>query len=607
MRSVMREQQQMQLGFAADAAQLTQALSSFMVGVKQEMLEQRAAVQASALAIKELKDGSAGYVDVTSALARRQCAVLRDALAMHARVTALATLACTGLSTTASDPPDGEAQLRSVEYQRRDSDHGTGEKDNSGTTGEGAIALDALTSRPSEGQRTGGKVGERGALHDRERGAQPLAGKTGGASGADDDRMSASRAHTRGSGTHQAVGEGKHGSMPRLENGPSERYEANALCGALGGILCVDSMSTPLSTVKFWESTRALSQTRRNGRAKFAESSRCAFTRMIRVMLVVLALLVGRCDAVGSAAACCATVDLRYDGMGTLKCYDTVELQCYGARQGSWSMLPVGTTVQLSTSCKNIGDAFWKCVRGWGATPDPTPEPGGDLQYEPEPSPRWDSPDPQAQSRIPASSNTEVYRRKGGGPLAGVQAPRLRRLPRTKRMAGMKHGVLANFSSGWRRRRHRWHISRKAWKRRMRALRGNTVAETFNVTLWNAREFHADACPARETSRAKALWIMRRLQEEDVDVCFLLEVMGSQEAFTAETFGLRAMAKKIGYVVRWMVGEGGSQREQRQSGESFTNGIAVLVKQATCTIERHVRLEERVMRVWIKGRGTQVA
>ena len=141
----------------------------------------------------------------------------------------------------------------------------------------------------------------------------------------------------------------------------------------------------------------------------------------------------------------------------------------------------------------------------------------------------------------------------------------------------------------------------------MRALRGNTVAETFNVTLWNAREFHADACPARETSRAKALWIMRRLQEEDVDVCFLLEVMGSQEAFTAETFGLRAMAKKIGYVVRWMVGEGGSQREQRQSGESFTNGIAVLVKQATCTIERHVRLEERVMRVWIKGRGTQVA
>ena len=107
----------------------------------------------------------------------------------------------------------------------------------------------------------------------------------------------------------------------------------------------------------------------------------------------------------------------------------------------------------------------------------------------------------------------------------------------------MGHGVFADVGSGLRRRRHRWHISRKAWKRRMRALRGNTVAEMFNVTLWNAREFHADACPAREASRAKALWIMRRLQEEDVDVCFLLEVMGSQEAFTAGTFGLRAMAK----------------------------------------------------------------
>lgn len=69
----------------------------------------------------------------------------------------------------------------------------------------------------------------------------------------------------------------------------------------------------------------------------------------------------------------------------------------------------------------------------------------------------------------------------------------------------------------------------------MRALRGNTVADMFNVAIWNAREFHADACPTREASRAKMLWILRRLQDEDVDVCFLLEVMGSQEAFTAHT------------------------------------------------------------------------
>ena len=94
----------------------------------------------------------------------------------------------------------------------------------------------------------------------------------------------------------------------------------------------------------------------------------------------------------------------------------------------------------------------------------------------------------------------------------------------------------------------------------MRSLRGNTVAGMFHVALWNAREFHADANPSREASRKKMLWILRRLQDEDVDVCFLLEVMGSQEAFTAETHGLRALAGKIGYNVRWMVGEGGSQR-----------------------------------------------
>ena len=71
----------------------------------------------------------------------------------------------------------------------------------------------------------------------------------------------------------------------------------------------------------------------------------------------------------------------------------------------------------------------------------------------------------------------------------------------------------------------------------------------------------------------------------------------------SKKYGLRALAKKIGYAVRWIVGEGGSQREQRQSNDSFTNGIAVLAKHATCSIERHVRLEERVLGVWIRGRA----
>ena len=379
MRSVMREQQQMQLGFAADAAQLTQALSSFMVGVKQEMLEQRAAVQASALAIKELKDGSAGYVDVTSALARRQCAVLRDALTMHARVTALATLARTGLLTTASDPLDGEVQLRSVEYQRGDGDHGTGEEDNSsgssgaGTAGNGVIALDAPTSRPCEGRVTGGEIGERGAAHDREREAQPFAGETGGTSGADTDRMNASSVNTRGPVTLQAAGKGKDGSMPRrLEHGPSERYEVNALCGALGGILCVESMSTPLSMVKFRETMGVLSSTRRNGRAKFAASSRRSFTSVIHAAWTVFALLLpaSRCDASGAIARCCTTLDIRYEDTLGMQCYDTAELRCYGTRQGPW-LRHEGIKAQLSPRCADVEPSFWSCTQSLGAVLDP--------------------------------------------------------------------------------------------------------------------------------------------------------------------------------------------------------------------------------------------
>ena len=601
MQQVMQQQQQMQLGFTAEAAQLTQALHAFMGDVKREMLVQRAQ-------IKELKDGSAGYVEAALALARRQSAVLREAMAMHARVTALVTLARAGLPTAAIDEaPDFGVHCGDDLLLGRDQEDGTISGIRAGGCEHAAHVTDHDVERDSTGPvgraTANNRIGEvRGATRDRACG-EPL--------------VAQGRKGTCciGEGRSSAPGLGGSKVWPRVSDvAESQRHTASM--GALddiplGGVLCVESMSMsiPLPTIKTRDATMALGTAHRDGHVKFgnAASSRRAFTR-IHAMLVVLALLVDRCDAYGSTTTCCATVDLRWTlDDGTLKCYDTVALQCYGARQGSWLMHTVGTMTQLSTSCKDIGDAFWNCVRGRGAMPEPTPEPDVHRQYEPEPepSPRWDSPNQQVPPRIRARPNTDSNGRRGGGPLACVWAPRLQRSPRPRWTAGMAHGIFADSGSSLRRRRHRWHISRKAWKRRMRALRGNTVAEMFNVALWNAREFHADACPAREASRAKALWIMRRLQEEDVDVCFLLEVMGSQEAFTAGTFGLRAMAKKIGYVVRWMVGEGGSQREQRQSGESFTNGIAVLVKQATCTIERHARLEERVLGVWIKGRGTK--
>ena len=369
----------------------------------------------------------------------------------------------------------------------------------------------------------------------------------------------------------------------------------------LGGILCVESLSMiqpRQNSVKTRESSRA----RRDGQGKFGDAAISRpFTRALHVTILALALLVPQCDA--SAARCCTTLDIRRDDAGAIRCYDTAVLQCYGARQDPGNMQMVKMAHRL-TGCEDGGHTFWSCVQALGDRFEPTPSPvaAQQLEPEPEPSPRWDGPSRQAQSRVEMGPDPETHGRQGGGPIETVRMPRSQRAPKPRWTVSRMHSVPANLDS-IRRRRLRWHISRKKWKRRMRALRGNTVVEMFNVVLWNARELHAEAGPTREASRAKMQWIMRRLQEEDVDVCFLLEVMGSQEAFTAETYGLRALAKKIGYVARWIVGEGGSQREQLQSGDSFTNGIAVLVKQATCSIERYIRLEERVLGVWIRGRA----
>ena len=68
-------------------------------------------------------------------------------------------------------------------------------------------------------------------------------------------------------------------------------------------------------------------------------------------------------------------------------------------------------------------------------------------------------------------------------------------------------------------------------------------------------------------------WLMQRLEAEQPDACFVLEMMGGQEAFTAGLNGLRARAKKAGYLVRWLVGEGGSGREKRQGDDTYTNGM----------------------------------
>ena len=607
MQEVIRQQQEMQLSFTAQAGTLTQTLSAFMTAVRQEMLEQKNAMQESSLAIKELRESKEGYVG--SALALWQRRVLREGYVLHKRVTAFATVSRAGLtdSEVHETPPtrdvagrgtvSGESQATGRYGMARDvpididgSQDSCGGRavahEESSATGAAIIAVRASDA-------AGDMIGERGVACDRDRGVQPVAERPKGAHGADDGHTS-----MLGIGVWDSMTE--DGRVPCRPNYTASRK-------ALGGILCVESSSISLTTVNFRGEHAALGVRRRDGHNKFldAAASGRPVTRAIRAVLLTLALLVPKCEASGTATRCCTTLDVRRDITGTLECFDTAALRCYGRIQMHMSGQE-RITNHLPATCKDGGIAFWNCVEALGEEPI-TPAPLFDATYQPdddpEPSPRWEEDGARVKWR--RVKWPEPLEPRGAWPRGCKDALQTRRFPRPRWSAGRANTNVPADLGGLRRRRHRWHIKRRAWKKRMRALRGNTVADMFNVALWNAREFHADACPTREASRAKMLWIMRRLQEEDVDVCFLLEVMGSQEAFTAEIHGLRALAKKIGYVARWIVGEGGSQRENRQSGESFTNGIAVLVKQATCVIERHARLEERVLGVWIKGRGAK--
>ena len=595
------------LAFAARADEMAAALTGhvkrsegFMEAVRIEMLTQKQEVQ--------MIKNTSGYVE---AVTQQHVALTGELALLHTHVTAFAYSVRAGLgssdevrtSTSSTHPTDsfdgtsGETKMGGCELAACRAGH-IAEGDSSGLGDDCEHAACIVKDGPTG---SGGMIGRRGTTGDRVRGEQPVLQKLEGACSAGGERS-----NTPGLGECAS-------ETPRVPD-VVEIHGHTAFKGALGGIrlggiLCVESMSLPPAKIR--DTSRALELARRDGQRKFGNAADCRpFTRVFHAVILLLALLVPRCDADGSTTRCCTTLDLRYEGTEGIRCYDTAELRCYGTRQGPW-FRQVGTRAQLPASCADAGSRFWSCTQELGVRPDPTPAVDVTQRREPdpEPSPRWDQPSqqvpPRAMERSDSGRRWREQRREGGAVYAAVHTSRSQCSTKPRwAVVRHEHGVMADVGSLMRR-RLRWYFSRKAWKRRMRALRGNTVEEMFNVALWNAREFHAEACPSREASRAKAVWVLRRLQEEDVDVCFLLEMMGSQEAFTAEIYGLRALAKKIGYAIRWMVGEGGSQREQRQSGESFTNGIAVLVKQATCVIERHARLEERVLGVWIRGRGAK--
>jgi ribonuclease HI len=328
-----------------------------------------------------------------------------------------------------------------------------------------------------------------------------------------------------------------------------------------------------------------------------------ASTRSFHATLLALLLAASMDGVNASAMRCCSTIELRrFDGEPA-RCYDRATLRCYDG--AALARLQDGIRRRAAQGCGDAGDEFWQCARVVGTAHAQMPSPVFDSTLaelpDPEPSPRLTG----SECSVTSHTRLEERRREtaaNGGRVINIQRVGGSTFARCSKQVEWR---LIEPYSIQRGRRLRWHIGRKAWKRLMRSLRGNTVDEMFTVALWNAREFHADANPTREASRNKMKWLIQRLEAERPDACFILEMMGGQGAFTARPNGLRACARKAGYVVRWIVGEGGSNREKRQGEDTYTNGIAVLVNKATCVIERYVRIEERVMGAWLRGRNAK--
>jgi hypothetical protein len=521
MQKVVQQQQQMQLTFTTQFGDLF----NFMNAVTAEMIEQRNAVKASVIAIKELKDGqAAGYVD---AIARRQCAVLREVFAMHERVTALASLVRAGLTeerlvedgATSRDFQAGEGDAMEADVQSSvEGKHGASRGgDVRAREGDAAVGAAALARLASDTRGAGGPSG-----------SAELGGRVPHES--DQSRQCA----VRMSGSTR-VCRSRESPPWNFEQGGQSGAPLDGLCGILTrGVSYVESMSLSLSISM--SDTRcsplpARKNERRGGRGKFGVF---ASTRGFHAILVLLLGCTARGDAFAGAATCCATMELRRANGAALLCRDATELRCYDR-----TALQRSGITGLGASCGDAGSAFWNCFDTMGSIPTPSMTgTSAEREVEPEPSPRWAS-DGQNENRERATlkrsatnaMSTPITDTTGGGELVLTQqAVRARRVS----WRAARHYTVFTDPNRLRRRRLRWHINRRAWKRLMRSLRGNTVADMFNVALWNAREFHAHANPSREASRKKMLWIMRRLQDEDADVCFLLEVMGSHEAFTAE-------------------------------------------------------------------------
>jgi len=391
MQQLVQQQQQMQLTFTTQFGDLF----NFMNAVTAEMIEQRNAVKASVMAIKELKDGqAAGYVD---AITRRQCAVLRQVFAMHKRVTALASLVRTG-----------PTEKRLVEDDVMSQDSQVGE-------GDGTKADEQANVEGKHGASRGGDV--RAREGDAAVGAAACARLTSDTRGADGPNWSAEPGgrvpHEGGQSINCAVRESGSTRDHRSGESPPWINRRGGASGMLDGLCGISTLG--VSYVEFVSMSPSIPMSasrinslpvrsvieRRVGHDKFGVF---ASTRGFHVILVLLLSCAARCEAFSGVASCCTTMELRRADDATLLCRDTTEMRCYDQ-----AVLQRFGITGRGASCGDVGSAFWKCFDTIEGNPTPTAIGAAtEREAEPEPSPRCIAEHPATPATAARSMRTST-------------------------------------------------------------------------------------------------------------------------------------------------------------------------------------------------------
>ena len=145
-----------------------------------------------------------------------------------------------------------------------------------------------------------------------------------------------------------------------------------------------------------------------------------------------------------------------------------------------------------------------------------------------------------------------------------------------------------------------WFLSRRRWKRWMRALRGNTAAQ-LRVWCWNARQLaaRADAAESSQSALKKAYIFDCLGGEGRPDLLFVCEVNGTLRDLTR----MRGEARQLGYEMPFMIG---SRRNGDTSAKPyFVNSIVAFTRRGAGRVVRH---DEAELRCWaVRFRPTKTA